>query len=284
MNKEAQRKYKTIATKGRAFTVLSSIITITFLVSLTNLIRSLQATHHTPSESIINSKIPRKLWFTYKDDLLKTKQPTHYYENVMKTIDAYRKAWGDPDAEAHVLSDDDCSKILIQINKELLERFKAETVGAYKGDICRLGALYLYGGYYFDVDMQIVTPYIVPSDVSFSTSTAVHGYIFNSFMASTPKHRILEFYLEETLIFYDDKDAHLCLEHNNLRLLGPCLLNVAYTRYMNYISKAEEKTIYLLHEYESPSGLSYCGFEVSDPISGKRHFFSRIKDSEGCSS
>ena len=36
----------------------------------------------------------------------------------------------------------------------LLERyFEREQVGAYKGDICRYGALHTHGGFYFDVDM-----------------------------------------------------------------------------------------------------------------------------------
>lgn len=277
MNTLPRRKKRA---KRKIFTILSwCIILGVVLVSLTNLIRLLQGTHHTPSESIINSKIPRKLWFTYKDDLLKTKQPTHYYENVMKTIDAYRKAWGDPDVEAHVLSDDDCSKILIQINKELLERFKAETVGAYKGDICRLGALYLYGGYNFDVEMQTVTPYIVPSDVSFSSLRRYDGLISSSFMASTPEHRMLQLGIDEMITFDRKKGIKKCNFLRDKSSFGPCLLNQASTRYRrDYQKKApsNEKVTYL-QEYESPSGLSPSGFEVSHPLNGERYFFSRVQ-------
>jgi hypothetical protein len=38
--------------------------------------------------------------------------------------------------------------------RSLLESyFEREQMGAYKGDICRFAALYMHGGFYFDVDM-----------------------------------------------------------------------------------------------------------------------------------
>lgn len=274
--------------KFETLTVLIwSIIAISILASFYNYHHTIQTLHPTPNEidAIIPRKlneehsiIPRKLWFTYKDDLLKTKQPTHYYKNVMKTIDAYRKAWGDPNIEARVLSDTECIKMLVQIDKFLGVYFKKEENGAYKGDICRLGALYLYGGYYFDVDMQTVTPYIAPSNVSFSSVRAYDANIFNSFMASTPKHKMLKNGIDQTLKFYGQQKRHRCDDSYNRRILGPCLLNEAYRDYLIRDKKYEQSSdkIKLLQEYESPKSLNQCGFEVSDPSNGVRHFFSRI--------
>ena len=285
MNKLDQRKFQIFQKREKLNFLLWSIIATSILASFNSYHRTIRTLNATTNELdfIIpksyedDSKIPRKLWFTYKDDLLKTKEPTHYYENVMKTINAYRKAWGDPNAEANVLSDDDCSKILDQINKDLNKIFKEETEGAYKGDICRLGVLYLYGGYYFDVDMQTVTPYVAPSDVSFSSSRTIDGFIFNSFIASTPKHQMLQLGIDETLDFYHQK-FHRCRDSYNGRLLGPCLLKEAYRDYLRHYQKNEPNSeeMKLLQEFESIKSLNQCGLEVSDPSNGVRHFFSRI--------
>lgn len=35
--------------------------------------------------------------------------------------------------------------------------------GMYKSDICRAAYLYLYGGYYFDVDLLVVRPFFAGS-------------------------------------------------------------------------------------------------------------------------
>jgi len=39
----------------------------------------------------------------------------------------------------------------------------------YKADICRAADLTLHGGYYFDVDILVVQPYVAPADAKFVT-------------------------------------------------------------------------------------------------------------------
>jgi hypothetical protein len=53
-------------------------------------------------------KIPRQLIFTHKQNLLETKNPPLLYENVQKTIQTYRDAWGEPKAPVWFLNDTDC--------------------------------------------------------------------------------------------------------------------------------------------------------------------------------
>jgi hypothetical protein len=39
----------------------------------------------------------------------------------------------------------------------------------YKADLCRAAYLTLHGGYYFDVDLLVVRPFVAPNNASFVT-------------------------------------------------------------------------------------------------------------------
>jgi mannosyltransferase OCH1-like enzyme len=41
-----------------------------------------------------------------------------------------------------------------------------ENFGFFKGDLCRLAALYKYGGYYFDIDLEVIEPVLLDDDPS----------------------------------------------------------------------------------------------------------------------
>ena len=49
----------------------------------------------------------------------------------------------------------------------------------YKADICRAAYLYLHGGYYFDVDVLVVRPFLA-GDAKFVTVKGT-GYEINGF-------------------------------------------------------------------------------------------------------
>lgn len=59
-------------------------------------------------------------------------------------------------ATAHFYDDADCEQALQALN--LVEHFRMTKDLRYKSDICRLGALYEEGGYYFGPDMVGVAP------------------------------------------------------------------------------------------------------------------------------
>jgi mannosyltransferase OCH1-like enzyme len=105
-------------------------------------------------------KIPRRLLFTHKSNILETKDPPLFYENVQKTVKIYREAWGEPDAPIWFLDDADCRSAVYAAKPNLVTYFDREPHGSWKADICRVAALYLTGGYYFDVDMEAVNPWI----------------------------------------------------------------------------------------------------------------------------
>ena len=278
-----------IICEGRTFAMNSSfckvvfgIITITLAIATVAKLSQQQVIHSVKSNhsrGVRSEPIPKLLWFTFKEDILVTKRPRIYYDNVLKTIDSYRKAWDAPDAQARVLDDNECIQILDEINPLLTKAFQNEPVGAYKGDICRLGALYLYGGYYFDVDMEVVSPVMMPSGVSFSTvRDAGDGFFFNSFMAVSPNHPVLETYINVTIEYYGDTNFRFCREEDARRVLGPCLFYYSY----QHTEKSKRGETFLLQETHAGNKTNGCGFNVDDTEEDITYFYSRIRGSHGC--
>ena len=179
--------------------------------------------------------IPRSMFFTYKYNILVTKEPLHLYENVMHTIEEYRKAWDDRSAKVNFLDDDQCRKRIQNAEPRLVGYFDEEKSGMYRGDICRVAALYLEGGYYFDVDLRVVEPIRLAANVTFASvkEAPLHfdcvdqncppahvldavrrerGFypygennLFQAFIASSPWHPVLKRALELMLDYYEGR-------------------------------------------------------------------------------
>ena len=59
-----------------------------------------------PNGEIDPSPIPQRLIFTYRTNLMETKDPKLFYDNVVKTVAKYQELW--PDAEVYFLDDAKC--------------------------------------------------------------------------------------------------------------------------------------------------------------------------------
>jgi mannosyltransferase OCH1-like enzyme len=223
-------------------------------------------------------KIPRRLIFTHMHNLLETKDPPLLYENVQKTIQTYREAWGDPAAPVWFLNDTDCRSAIYAAKPNLLTYFDREVHGSWKSDICRVAALYMTGGYYFDTDMEVVNPWMHDSSVAFATvQEPSKKRFFQSFLASEPKGRILEEALDEMLLFYVEKK----IRHKSL--IGPETLTWA----VKSVPVSERGETVILQEIElklneqgaplRPNGVgSSCNFVVHNPATTRTLFYSRI--------
>jgi hypothetical protein len=165
-------------------------------------------------------KIPHHLIFTFKYNLLERQEPLALYQNLQRTIQMYREGWGEPEAPVWFLNDTDCRSAIHAVRPELLTYFDFEANGSWKADICRIAALYLTGGYYFDVDMEVVQVFRPSRDTTFVTveasSTADDQKFFQSFLASDPKNRILGQALDEMLVYYRKQKTR-----RPTHLLGP---------------------------------------------------------------
>jgi mannosyltransferase OCH1-like enzyme len=188
-------------------------------------------------------KIPHRLIFTYKHNLLETKAPLKLYENVQTTIRKYREAWGEHDAPVWFLNDTDCRSAIYATQPKLLPYFDREVHGSWKADICRVAALYLTGGYYFDVDMETVKPWTPNRTAAFVTVIdPKKSRYFQSFVASEQKGRILDEALKQMLLFYENRKPRV------KALLGPDTMLWAFESLL----PSERGETVILEEVEFP--------------------------------
>mmetsp|Transcript_10442 Transcript_10442/g.29367 ORF Transcript_10442/g.29367 Transcript_10442/m.29367 type:complete len:355 (-) Transcript_10442:43-1107(-) len=169
-------------------------------------------------KSLSTAGIPRALVFTYKHNILETKEPVLLYNNVMDTIKAYQQLWNDDDggdraAEAapiRFLDDAACRKAIAQSEPRLVSHFDSEREGKFRADICRIADLMNHGGYYFDCDLKVIQPIRLDPTIAFSS--VLSGYpnldqFFQAFLAATPGHPVLAEALQIMLDYYEGKHA-----------------------------------------------------------------------------
>lgn len=233
--------------------------------------------------------IPKRLVFTYKWNLLERKEPGHLYDNVVHTVEGYKASWKGFEPEVVMLDNDDCRKIIDRAAPFLMEHFEKEEKGSYKADMCRLATLYESGGYYFDVDMELVEPFVAPLGVDFVT--VVEGestYFFQSFLATSPKHPVIERALHVVQEYYE-KDRYSTWPQKTW--MGPYTLKHAFDDC--YRAATERLTnVYLLKELKLSPGVydnlerrkgngCCCNFVVQDQDQKQPYFYSRIVGSGG---
>ena len=154
--------------------------------------------------------IPHIIYFTYKSNILQTKEPTQFYENIMNTTQKYIQGWKDPNAKMVFLDDAGCRKVIEKAEPRLLEHFNNEQKGAYKGDICRVAALLDTGGYYFDVDIKVIEPVLLEDEITFSSvreelKRKKAFNFFQAFLASAPNHPVLRETSRIMLDYYEGR-------------------------------------------------------------------------------
>ena len=133
--------------------------------------------------------IPHSIYMTYKQNVLESHEPPHIYQNIMNTIAEYRRLWNEPEAPVHFLTDDECRERIEEAEPRLVQHFDQESSGTYKADICRVAALYLEGGYYFDIDLRVVVPVSLDPNITFA-SCREKPVFFNCQGKCPPEHVI----------------------------------------------------------------------------------------------
>jgi hypothetical protein len=88
-----------------------------------------------------------------------------------------------------------------QAHAELLPAFRAERDESRKLDMCRVAALYLSGGYTFDVTLEVGPAYKPNDDVSLAGASD-GGNLSSRFIASEPKSSVMLTILDEMSNLY----------------------------------------------------------------------------------
>lgn len=251
--------------------------------------------------------IPRTLIFTYKQNLLETKEPRVLYDNVMNTINVYKNYWNDDSIEVQFLDDDQCREKIKKAYSRLVPHFDDEKSGPYKADVCRIAALYLSGGYYFDVDLQAIKPVDVAYNVTFLTveertrsvlplggaplspqdlaalRKMFEGNFFQAFLATAPKHPILKEAFRLMLEYYEGEFD-----------IGASLMGVkTLAEAFKNVDEEERGVVRLLKEMKNVENNKFgepwypdtpkqegeavtCNYIVHDPGLREVYFYSRV--------
>jgi len=149
---------------------------------------------HKPG-SMIKPRIPRQLILTGPVDSLQEMSAL-----VQRKVQLLLNR--DPDMELHWLGDKLCAEYISQhSSKKLLYAFNHEPRGALRGDICRTAVLFREGGYYIDLDVELLLPMhkLVDKSTSFMSvfesfadDQGPSGGILNAIMAVEPGSRVLK--------------------------------------------------------------------------------------------
>jgi len=221
--------------------------------------------------------IPRRLIFTYKTYIL----PDHLSSNVNNTVQLYTQQWGQS-VETEFLDDGDCREYLRRVEPRLVAHFNAERHGMYKADICRIAALYEIGGYYFDVDIQVIDPPTFDAPVTFATihePVGLNTGFFQAFLASVPGHPVLRAALDAMLDYYE-------LRTRPKYKMGTITLKYAYNKVLPDTSTVaffqETELQSSLHNVSEQHGVGCCCNYLVEDETHHVYFRSRIVGTQHC--
>ena len=156
-------------------------------------------------------------------------------------IQKYSDSWKNynKNYEYHLFDDKDCLDFLSKhFDPNIVDCYKRLLAPAHKCDFWRICCLYIYGGVYIDIDtlclnsiddfLQVNSSFIVPVPYAVAPNEGTHPLI-NGFIASTPKHKILEKAIE--LSCYNINNN--ILPESVLDFSGPGVLGKAVNWYLN---------------------------------------------------
>lgn len=168
------------------------------------------------SKEALPGSIPRKLLFNHRINLFEADGDLSKHEKILRanlkhTVKVFQDTTGvAPDVE--MWDDKKCLTALQMLDipeaKALAFDFATEILGMIRSDLCRLVMLYSSGGYYFDTDIVLLASMEkrIHPQATFVTVRAVERYgggFFQAFLATTPKHPVIERSLKKFKAWYD---------------------------------------------------------------------------------
>lgn len=144
-------------------------------------------------------EIPKQLLITGKQDRIED-MPRDAQDNLQRIVRM------NPEMSVRFLGDTACLQYIRAHYDPFLEMaFKRAERGAYRGDICRAAVLFREGGFYLDVDLQLVRPLrsLVDSNTTFMSVISAYGGVMNALMGVTPRNAVLDRTIEEIRQWYN---------------------------------------------------------------------------------
>lgn len=133
---------------------------------------------NTDYKSYISKNIPLRVFQVYHT---KSKIPDYVYTNIKKYA---------PEYEYYVLDDNDCIIFLKTYFKPIVsDTFNELKIGPHKADLVRYCLLYIYGGVYLDIKIELMKPLseiFTDNQYIYSVLSSAKDHIFQAIIASRP--------------------------------------------------------------------------------------------------
>jgi len=173
-------------------------------------------------------KIPRNIFQTWA---------TINISDDLKTLtDTWRNI--NPGYAYFLYNDNDCKKFILKhFDEKIYNAYCKIIPGAFKADLWRYCVLYVYGGIYVDIDTICLNEIdsFLNEDTEFMTPIDINYWIpykynlFNTFIASVPKHPILLDCINRIVFNIENNIVHV----SNLDFSGPGVLGRSTNVYLN---------------------------------------------------
>jgi hypothetical protein len=135
--------------------------------------------------------IPKKIFQTYKVPF------NELSDNAMQLIIGWKT--NNPDYEYYYYSDEDVEKFILKyFDADWHKRFLSLEYPVMKADVFRMLVVYIYGGFYVDLDMVSLTPLNYINKETTKASFGVHNYalLTHPFFGFSEKHPMLKFLID----------------------------------------------------------------------------------------
>lgn len=162
--------------------------------------------------------IPKQIFQTWKT------------KKISKSFEILTESWkrNNPRFNFHFYDDKDCEIFLKKFDKKVFETYRKIIPGAFKADLWRFSVLYVFGGFYCDVDTLCLnsiekfvkedTEFIAPIDLNLY---AEKHNLFNSFFGSTPGSPIMKNCIDMIVYNVDNKITKIpALDFSSCGVLG----------------------------------------------------------------
>jgi len=146
------------------------------------------------------SRIPLQLVLTAKKGTGVVDLPRKQRANVLRTLAM------NPEMTVRWLNDTACQEFIDRhFGDELGNRFKHESVGYFRGDICRAAVIAIEGGFYADLDVQLRVPFSEMVDHATTFMSAFDSFcnMWNAVFAAEPNSDVMHAVIESMMSWYN---------------------------------------------------------------------------------
>lgn len=186
-------------------------------------------------------------------------------EGVKKCIESWKKYLPDYTLMEWNESNFDIDKL--QYTKEAYAAGKY----AFVSDVARIEALYQYGGFYMDTDVEVLKSFNSLLDARCILGMEEKEYVATSFMAFEKEHSLVKQFLDlyENISFLDENGQ--IVTGTNVAKLTNMLLEKGFVQEDHYQELEEGIKIYP-KEYFSPYDYINCHYNITDNSYCVHHF------------